>query len=208
MRLLNNERTADLKHQNGGHLKLSNDVLSRRVDKSINMLKTPQMMERKDSPRKQLLPRDTTTKKSGYLQSLGHPGFLGIHGIRKSLTTSREKNVNTPGTSISSTAHPNSVHKDTGATGTCQPKSHIVFLKTHKTASSTILNILYRYGESRNLTFAFPLNGQKQLFYPYLFTSNFVEGVTSKSVREFHIMCNHMRFRKYEVSIIRKLPEL
>ncbi|KAM9318623.1 galactose-3-O-sulfotransferase 2 [Pholidichthys leucotaenia] len=82
---------------------------------------------------------------------------------------------------------------------TCHPKSHIVFLKTHKTASSTILNILYRYGESRNLTFALPLNKHSQLFYPYFFESHFVEGVHSRSVKEFHILCNHMRFRKSEV---------
>uniref|UniRef100_A0A673BC84 Galactose-3-O-sulfotransferase 2 n=1 Tax=Sphaeramia orbicularis TaxID=375764 RepID=A0A673BC84_9TELE len=82
---------------------------------------------------------------------------------------------------------------------TCRPQSHIVFLKTHKTASSTILNILYRYGESRNRTFALPLNKHSQLFYPFFFTSHFVEGINSRSVQEFHIMCNHMRFRKSEV---------
>ncbi|XP_061639068.1 galactose-3-O-sulfotransferase 2 [Phyllopteryx taeniolatus] len=82
----------------------------------------------------------------------------------------------------------------------CLPSSHIVFLKTHKTASSTILNILYRYGESRNLTFALPRNKQKQLFYPHFFASHFVEGCSSRNVKEFHIMCNHMRFRKAEVA--------
>ncbi|XP_077360869.1 galactose-3-O-sulfotransferase 2-like [Festucalex cinctus] len=82
----------------------------------------------------------------------------------------------------------------------CLPKWHIVFLKTHKTASSTILNILFRYGESRNLTFALPINKQKQLFYPHFFASHFVEGVSSGKVKEFHIMCNHMRFRKAEVA--------
>lgn len=87
---------------------------------------------------------------------------------------------------------------------TCTPKSHIVFLKTHKTASSSILNILYRYGESRNLTFALPLKKHSQLFYPHLFSSRFVEGVSSGRLRSFHILCNHMRFRKSEVSCIRK----
>lgn len=82
----------------------------------------------------------------------------------------------------------------------CQPKSHIVFLKTHKTASSTILNILYRYGERRNLTFALPLNKHSQLFYPFYFMPHFVEGVNSRSVKEFDIMCNHMRFMKSEVA--------
>ncbi|KAF7643650.1 hypothetical protein LDENG_00235760 [Lucifuga dentata] len=108
----------------------------------------------------------------------------------------------TMSTSSSSTARPNSVHKDTE---TCQPKSHIVFLKTHKTASTTIINILQRYGDSRNLTFALPQNRNSHLFYPKFFTSEFVEGVTSGRAREFHIICNHMRFRKDEVSILRKL---
>lgn len=84
--------------------------------------------------------------------------------------------------------------------GNCEVKTHIVFLKTHKTASSTILNILYRFGESRNLTFALPLNKHSQLFYPFFFASYFVEGVTSQQIDEFHIMCNHMRFRKSQVS--------
>ncbi|XP_041653166.1 galactose-3-O-sulfotransferase 2 [Cheilinus undulatus] len=88
---------------------------------------------------------------------------------------------------------------------TCQPKSHIVFLKTHKTASSTILNILYRYGESRNLTFALPVKKHMQLFYPNYFAKHFVEGVMSHRVEEFHIMCNHMRFRKSEVAKV--MPE-
>lgn len=95
-------------------------------------------------------------------------------------------------------AHINSTH----AKATCHPKSHIVFLKTHKTASSSILNILYRYGECRNLTFALPLHKYSQFFYPFFFASHFVEGVSSRSVKEFHIMCNHMRFKKSEVSFI------
>ncbi|KAG1952030.1 galactose-3-O-sulfotransferase 2 [Pimephales promelas] len=82
---------------------------------------------------------------------------------------------------------------------TCQPKKRIVFLKTHKTASSTILNILYRYGDSHNLTFALPLNMHSQLFYPAFFAAHFVEGVRTRSVKEFHILCNHMRFSSQEV---------
>jgi len=84
---------------------------------------------------------------------------------------------------------------------TCQPKKRIVFLKTHKTASSTILNILYRYGDSHNLTFALPLNMHSQLFYPAFFAAHFVEGVRTRSVKEFHILCNHMRFSSQEVSL-------
>uniref|UniRef100_A0A3B4A9I8 Uncharacterized protein n=1 Tax=Periophthalmus magnuspinnatus TaxID=409849 RepID=A0A3B4A9I8_9GOBI len=82
----------------------------------------------------------------------------------------------------------------------CRAETHIVFLKTHKTASSTILNILYRFGESKNLTFALPLNKNSQLFYPFFFAPHFVEGVSSHHFSEFHIMCNHMRFRNSEVA--------
>ncbi|XP_058270539.1 galactose-3-O-sulfotransferase 2 isoform X2 [Hemibagrus wyckioides] len=83
--------------------------------------------------------------------------------------------------------------------GTCQPTNHVVFLKTHKTASSTILNILYRYGDTHNLTFALPVNMHSQLYYPNFFMSHFVEGMKSHRVTNFHIMCNHMRFRGPEV---------
>ena len=37
--------------------------------------------------------------------------------------------------------------------------SKIVFLKTHKTASSTLQNALLRFGEKQNLTFALPKKG-------------------------------------------------
>ncbi|CAM9166860.1 unnamed protein product, partial [Lampetra planeri] len=78
------------------------------------------------------------------------------------------------------------------------PKSHIVFLKTHKTASSTIMNILYRYGERGNLTFALPVRKQSQFYYPASFRSNFVEGFKSYGDK-FHIISSHMRFNKAEV---------
>ncbi|XP_053543251.1 galactose-3-O-sulfotransferase 2 isoform X1 [Ictalurus punctatus] len=81
---------------------------------------------------------------------------------------------------------------------TCQPKNHVFFLKTHKTASSTILNILYRYGDTHNLTFALPENIY-QFSYPHFFMSHFVKGMKSRRVTEFHIMCNHMRFQGPEV---------
>ncbi|KAJ8367932.1 hypothetical protein SKAU_G00079600 [Synaphobranchus kaupii] len=87
----------------------------------------------------------------------------------------------------------------------CQPKTHIVFLKTHKTASSTILNILYRYGDRRNLAFALPLSKHSQLFYPLYFAAHFVEGFRLKAVKEYDIMCNHMRFVPHEVK--RVMPD-
>ncbi|KAJ7990552.1 hypothetical protein DPEC_G00301530 [Dallia pectoralis] len=91
------------------------------------------------------------------------------------------------------------------ASTTCQRKNHVVFLKTHKTGSSTILNILYRYGDSRNLSFGLPIDKQPALFYPNFFAPHFVEGFRSGRVKEFHIMCNHMRFKRAEV--VKVMPQ-
>ncbi|XP_029965299.1 galactose-3-O-sulfotransferase 2-like [Salarias fasciatus] len=87
----------------------------------------------------------------------------------------------------------------------CQHKSHIVFLNTHTTDSSAIQNILYRYGEQRNLTFALPKGKDVRFPRRQLFQAQFVEGVDSSRVKEFHIMCNQMRFRKSEVAKV--MPE-
>ncbi|KAF4530266.1 hypothetical protein B566_EDAN007307 [Ephemera danica] len=42
---------------------------------------------------------------------------------------------------------------------TCFPKKKIAFLKTHKCASSTVQNILFRFGEAHGLKFVLPLSG-------------------------------------------------
>ncbi|XP_069579639.1 galactose-3-O-sulfotransferase 4 isoform X2 [Brachyistius frenatus] len=81
--------------------------------------------------------------------------------------------------------------------GSCQPHTHIMFLKTHKTASSTVLNMLYRFGEERSLHFALPLG--YQLGYPLPFNAHRVKGYRGPRAMEFHIMANHMRFNKPEV---------
>lgn len=81
----------------------------------------------------------------------------------------------------------------------CQPHTHIFFLKTHKTASSTIMNILFRFGESHNLTFALPANKNMQFYYPNYFKAYFVEDFATKIGHNYDIMCNHMRFQLAEV---------
>ncbi|XP_053164974.1 galactose-3-O-sulfotransferase 2-like [Hemicordylus capensis] len=83
---------------------------------------------------------------------------------------------------------------------TCKPKTYIVFLKVHKSASSTVMNILFRFGETRNLTFALPVNGASQLYYPYYFTAAAVEGFSPSKASQFNIVCHHMRFFKPEVA--------
>ncbi|KAJ8038109.1 Galactosylceramide sulfotransferase [Holothuria leucospilota] len=43
----------------------------------------------------------------------------------------------------------------------CSPISNIMYVKTHKTGSTTIQSILYRYGFSRNLSFVFRRQNKK-----------------------------------------------
>ncbi|KAM9543353.1 uncharacterized protein ACIB01_011198 [Guaruba guarouba] len=81
----------------------------------------------------------------------------------------------------------------------CEPKTDIVFLKVHKSASSTVMNILFRFGEMHNLTFAFPNGGGNQLFYPRHFLASFVQGFSPWSSQRFNILCHHMRFLQPEV---------
>ncbi|XP_066511066.1 galactosylceramide sulfotransferase-like [Hoplias malabaricus] len=79
----------------------------------------------------------------------------------------------------------------------CTPKVDIMFFKTHKTASSTILNILFRFGEKHQLKFAFP-SSRNDFFYPSSFHRSQVKDYRPGVC--FNIMCNHMRFNEAEVA--------
>ncbi|KAJ0055801.1 hypothetical protein NL108_011407 [Boleophthalmus pectinirostris] len=76
-----------------------------------------------------------------------------------------------------------------------RPKhTDVVFLKTHKTASSTMQNILFRFAERHNLTVALP-KGDSQFSYPALFQQSSVHPHTLPP----NIITNHMRFNKKEL---------
>ncbi|XP_028646568.1 galactose-3-O-sulfotransferase 2-like [Erpetoichthys calabaricus] len=79
----------------------------------------------------------------------------------------------------------------------CTPKTNVMFLKTHKTASCTILNLLYRFGEKHNLTFA--LAKGYHFDYPKFFNSRSVQGFSEQSGQHYNMMCSHMRFNRPEV---------
>ncbi|XP_043834218.1 galactosylceramide sulfotransferase-like [Dromiciops gliroides] len=80
--------------------------------------------------------------------------------------------------------------------GSCWPKMDIVFMKTHKTASSTLLNILFRFGQKHKLKFAFP-SGYNDFNYPSFFKRSLVHNYRPGDC--FNIICNHMRFHYSEV---------
>ncbi|XP_054916158.1 galactose-3-O-sulfotransferase 3 isoform X2 [Poeciliopsis prolifica] len=77
--------------------------------------------------------------------------------------------------------------------GTKPKHTNIVFLKTHKTASTTMQNILFRFAERNNLMVALPVQAcGHQFCYPRSFSSHFVHLHTLRP----NLITNHMRFNK------------
>ncbi|KAL7374718.1 hypothetical protein ABVT39_006005 [Epinephelus coioides] len=78
-----------------------------------------------------------------------------------------------------------------------KPKhTNVAFLKTHKTASTTMQNLLFRFAERNNLTVALPVQAcSHQFCYPRSFTAHFVHPHTLPP----NIITSHMRFNKAEL---------
>ncbi|XP_068612016.1 galactose-3-O-sulfotransferase 3-like [Brachionichthys hirsutus] len=78
-----------------------------------------------------------------------------------------------------------------------KPKhTNVVFLKTHKTASSTMQNLFFRFAERHNLTVALPVESCRRRFcYPKSFSPDFVHPHTIPA----NIIASHMRFSKKEL---------
>ena len=75
----------------------------------------------------------------------------------------------------------------------CKPVIKILFLKTHKTGSSTVTNILNRYGDTRDLMFAVPsVRVTYSFFWPHPFQLRFAQAFG----RAPNILCNHARYNK------------
>ena len=86
---------------------------------------------------------------------------------------------------------------------TCVPKHNIMFLKTHKCASSTLQNIFMRFGDTHNLTFVLPPHGN-YMGHPAKFTSNLTISLPSVFAKEYNIFCHHTRWD--ETEIVRIMP--
>ena len=75
----------------------------------------------------------------------------------------------------------------------CKPVNNILFLKTHKTGSSTVTNILNRYGDTKDLMFAVPASVKIYTFYwPLSFLLRFTQPLWKAP----NILCNHARYNK------------
>ncbi|CAH1776103.1 unnamed protein product, partial [Owenia fusiformis] len=82
------------------------------------------------------------------------------------------------------------------------PINNVYFMKTHKTGSSTIQGILFKYGDTHDLTFALPTKGH-QFFWPQTFKKEFVMPLLERD-GEYNIMCSHMRYHESVHSIMPK----
>jgi len=85
------------------------------------------------------------------------------------------------------------VEKFRTTSSNCQAKHHVLFLKTHKTGGSTITNILNRYGDLHNLTFALPEDGFYNFYWPLAFEKTFTKDLNGKRP---NIFCNHARWNE------------
>lgn len=87
---------------------------------------------------------------------------------------------------------------------TCDgPRKNIFFLKTHKAGSTTVQNVLLRYGERNNATFALPKQSAAHVFnYNVKFSNSMVRPSPSG---EYNILCNHLHF--YEPGVRQVMPK-
>ncbi|XP_049636126.1 galactose-3-O-sulfotransferase 3 [Suncus etruscus] len=73
----------------------------------------------------------------------------------------------------------------------------VAFVKTHKTAGTTVQNILFRFAERHNLTVALPHPScEHQFCYPRNFSTRFVHPAT----RPPHVLASHLRFDRAELA--------
>ncbi|XP_067684332.1 galactose-3-O-sulfotransferase 2-like [Haliotis asinina] len=79
---------------------------------------------------------------------------------------------------------------------------HIAFLKVHKCASSTMLNIFYRFGYKRGLNFVLPIQGN---YLRMIHQKGLISVVPPPAMSGYDILCNHVtKFNREQFS--RYLP--
>ncbi|XP_022079254.1 galactosylceramide sulfotransferase-like isoform X2 [Acanthaster planci] len=78
------------------------------------------------------------------------------------------------------------------ASGKCKPLNNLAMMKTHKCSSSTLQNILYRWGDDHNLTFVLPKDGP-YIGHPQPFDIKHAERVVGD---KYNILANHARYNE------------
>ncbi|CBY30723.1 unnamed protein product [Oikopleura dioica] len=97
----------------------------------------------------------------------------------------------------------------------CEAVKSVVFVKTHKTASSTLQNIFLRYGLKHDLKIALPKNSGNRFYYPQPFAKWMIKPFDDPS--EPVIIANHLRaspelYKTFQeakkITILRDIPSL
>lgn len=86
----------------------------------------------------------------------------------------------------------------------CQPKKHIMFLKTHKTGSSSVQNIFLRYGDDHDLFFALP-KPDNYIGHPTRFNRRLLLDpalLKSRYNVTYSMIVHHLRFNYKELNEI------
>ena len=82
----------------------------------------------------------------------------------------------------------------------CTPRKKVAFLKTHKCASTTIQNILLRFGRNNNLNFVLPSKGHL-LGTNVPFRRNMIQGTLwEKAGLEYDMFLLHSIWNHREIS--------
>jgi hypothetical protein len=76
------------------------------------------------------------------------------------------------------------------------PANNVVFLKTHKTGSSTMSNIMLRFADQHNLTVGLPLEGKWELGgYPAYIDKQLID----PKLDQYNVLGHHFRFNKQKL---------
>ncbi|EEC02715.1 conserved hypothetical protein [Ixodes scapularis] len=81
---------------------------------------------------------------------------------------------------------------------TCRPRHSICFLKTHKCASSSVQNLLMRYGDRNNLRFVLPPKNN-YLGHPKHFNRRVA---LDYDTRRYDMLVHHSRFYEREMRAV------
>ncbi|XP_012555650.1 galactose-3-O-sulfotransferase 4 isoform X2 [Hydra vulgaris] len=78
----------------------------------------------------------------------------------------------------------------------CTPVNNVVFLKTHKTGSTTVANIMYRYSKSKNLKVVLP-DCEHRLCWPIKFNKSAIYHHKEKNT--YNMLFHHAVFHKQNI---------
>ena len=88
------------------------------------------------------------------------------------------------------------------ASDKCEPINKLVFAKTHKTGSTTVQNLIFRYGMKNSLTFVLPKTS-----YWFFSHYNSFKATAAKKSKENDLFAIHSVWNNFEVrKLIPKSP--